>query len=47
MKFLAIILSFLTIALSAIPCDDELVSNMENIVTISVDSPSEGFNLGD
>jgi len=47
MKFLAIILSVLTITLSAIPCDDEIVSNMGNIVTISAESPSEDFDLGD
>jgi len=44
MKYIAVILSFLTIALSSIPCDDEITMSEQLVVTSqSSDTHSSNF----
>jgi hypothetical protein len=47
MRYLAIILSFLTIALSAIPCDDEVNNDIAIISIVTADTPTDSHLLGD
>jgi len=41
MKYIAIILSIITITMSALPCDDDLVVNYGDITVITSDSSSD------
>jgi hypothetical protein len=41
MKYLAIILSIITITMSALPCDDDLVVNSGNLTVITSNSSSD------
>ncbi len=47
MKYLAIILSIITITLSTIPCDDEVNNDIATISIVTADTPIDSHLLGD